>query len=958
MTEEHLFELALPLSQAERGALLDRECAGSPELRGRVEALLEADARPNVTIDSPIRHTGSFAQPSGSVGTVVAGKYKLVELIGEGGMGEVWLTEQSEPVRRRVALKLIKAGMDSRQVIARFEAERQALAVMDHPNIAKVLDGGLHNGRPFFVMELVKGVPITQYCDAKRLTPRERLELFMPVCQAIQHAHQKGIIHRDIKPSNVLIAPYDDRPVPKVIDFGLAKATGVSLTDASQATSFGGVVGTPQYMSPEQASLNNLDIDTRSDIYSLGVLLYELLTGSPPFAQKELEKAGMLEMLRVIREEEPPRPSNKLSTADALPSLSASRGTEPKKLTGILRNELDWIVMKALEKDRSRRYDTANGFAADIGRYLAGEPVVAYPPSAAYRFKKFVRRNRPQVIAAGLVLLTLLAGIAGTSWGMYRAIAERNAKETARAQIAEEQRQTAAERDRADQEKDTANAVLGFVENRVFAAARPRGQEGGMGYDVKLADALKAALTYVETSFDKQPLIEARLRMTLGKSFHLLGDAKTAAEQYQAAQALFIKHGGTDHRDALLNMNNLAASYAALGRHVEAVKLFEEALALQKAKLGPDDRDTLGCMLNLAASYRALGRYADAVRLNEETVALARAKLGAEHHETLNAMIGLALSYAEFGRYSDALNLNKETLALQTVKRGPDHPDTIWTMNNLALNYTELGRHADALKLNEQVLMLRKAKLGPDHPDTLTSMNNLANSYSDLGRHADALKLREETVALMKGTLGADHPVTLVCMTNLSNSYSDVGRHVDALKLREETLALRKAKLGDDHPSTLLSMVTVASSLLRLDRGNEAVTIIDDILFRAKGRTVHPRLIPRAMDLRLRYFEKMKDAAGCRATAEMWEDLKRTNADSLYIASRFRAVTAAVIRANPPAANLAQLSEEEADKAMAWLRQAVAAGYKDFAHLKKDTDLDPLRDREDFKNLMAELEKK
>src|SRR5580704_13073915 len=302
--------------------------------------------------------------------------------------------------------------MDSRAVIARFEAERQALALMDHPNIARVLDAGAAaDGRPFFVMELVKGVPITAFCDARKLTPRERLELFVPVCQAIQHAHQKGVIHRDLKPSNVLVALYDDRPVPKVIDFGVAKATGQPLTEQTLHTGFGTVIGTPQYMSPEQATFNNLDVDTRSDLYSLGVLLYELLVGSPPFTKTELDQAGVLEMLRVVREVDPPRPSMKLSTADALPTLAANRSTEPKKLTGLLRSELDWIVMKALEKDRTRRYETANSFAADIERYLAGEAVQAHPPSAVYRLRKFARKNRGPVIGLAGVAAALIVGI-------------------------------------------------------------------------------------------------------------------------------------------------------------------------------------------------------------------------------------------------------------------------------------------------------------------------------------------------------------------------------------------------------------------------------------------------------------------------------------------------------------------------------------------------------------------
>src|SRR5204862_2593858 len=349
----------------------------------------------------------------------VIGPYKLLQQIGEGGMGTVYMAEQTQPVRRTVALKLIKAGMDSRQVLARFGAERQALALMDHPNIAKVFDAGTTDaGRPYFVMELVKGIPITRFCDERRLTTRERLELAIPVCQAVQHAHQKGLIHRDIKPSNVLIATYDGRPVPKVIDFGIAKATGRQLTDHTLVTGFGSVVGTLEYMSPEQAELNQLDIDTRSDIYSLGVLLYELLAGSPPFSRKELEEAGMLEMLRVIREQEPSKPSTKLSTADALPTLAANRGTEPAKLTKLVRGELDWIVMKALEKDRNRRYESANGFAMDVQRYLADEAVPACPPSAGYRLRKVVRRNKGRLGAAAVLALALLAAVGGSGWAV------------------------------------------------------------------------------------------------------------------------------------------------------------------------------------------------------------------------------------------------------------------------------------------------------------------------------------------------------------------------------------------------------------------------------------------------------------------------------------------------------------------------------------------------------------
>ena len=435
---------------ADRRAFLDDEVGDDDELRDRLDALLAAYDQPPGALDRPLAaepettraalplraasagirgHGPTLDQPKDNgpnlIDTVIADRYKIRQEIGEGGMGTVYLAEQLRPVRRQVALKLIKPGMDSRNVLARFESERQALALMDHPNIARVLDAGTTaDGRPFFVMELVKGIPITDYCDGHRLDIPARLALFRQVCSAVQHAHQKGIIHRDLKPSNILVEAHDDKPVPKVIDFGLAKATsGMRLTEQSLFTAFGSVAGTPLYMAPEQASFNALDVDTRADIYALGVILYELLTGSTPIRRESIQRAALDEMLRVIREVEPPTPSSRISTSEALPSLAANRHVEPARLSRLVRGELDWIVMKALAKERERRYASAVGLADDLERHLNHEAVSAGPPTAAYRLRKFVRRNRVQVAAAALVL-----GGAGAGRGRDDAGPDRGAR--------------------------------------------------------------------------------------------------------------------------------------------------------------------------------------------------------------------------------------------------------------------------------------------------------------------------------------------------------------------------------------------------------------------------------------------------------------------------------------------------------------------------------------------------
>jgi tetratricopeptide (TPR) repeat protein/serine/threonine protein kinase len=588
MNERAIFEEALQRATPdERSKYLDEACAGDDALRRRVEALLQSHEQAGSFMGIPVpeRLVGKFAvtqdsAPSGAptatldqpnseaAGTVIAGRYKLLEEIGEGGMGTVWMAQQSEPIKRLVAIKLIKPGMDSKQVLARFDAERQALALMDHPNIARVFDAGstgevgsrqsavgseekqsglptaycllpTADGRPYFVMELVTGVPITKYCDEHHLTPRQRLELFIPVCQAIQHAHQKGIIHRDIKPSNVLVAMYDDRPVPKVIDFGVAKATGQQLTEATLHTGFGAVVGTIEYMSPEQASFNQLDVDTRSDIYSLGVLLYELLAGSPPFTRKEMETAGLLETLRVIREQEPSKPSTKLGSSDALPTLSANRATEPKRLTRLIRGELDWIVMKALEKDRERRYETANGFAMDVQRYLADEPVQACPPSAGYRLRKFVRRNKGRLAVAASVLLAVTVMAASIGWAVRDRVARA-------AEL--EQAETARLANVAGQVRDSLNTARTLITEDKLASARAKLAQARahLGNDGSALGELAAQVVAGEAELDRfQLFLDLIDRAHQAETAPLLEPALAADDSHgRAGTPAPVKTGG------------------------------------------------------------------------------------------------------------------------------------------------------------------------------------------------------------------------------------------------------------------------------------------------------------------------------------------------------------------------------------------------------------------------------
>ncbi len=608
MSEQSIFIEALEEQDpAQRAALLEQACAGDSDLRQRVERLLSRHHDAGSFLESPGFGRSSLAEGPGSV----IGSYKLLQQIGEGGMGVVYMAEQTESIQRTVALKIIKPGMDTRQVIARFEAERQALAMMDHTNIAKVFDAGTtDNGRPYFVMELVKGVPITKYCDEKHLPVRARLELFGQVCNAVQHAHQKGIIHRDLKPTNVLVAEYDNRAVPKVIDFGVAKATAQKLTERTMFTEFGQMIGTVEYMSPEQTKVYQLDIDTRSDVYSLGVLLYELLTGSTPFERLRLREAAFDECLRIIREEEPPKPSTRLTSSEALPSIAANRHTEPARLSKDLRGELDWIVMKALDKDRGRRYETANGLAQDIGHYLADEPVQACPPSAAYRFGKVARRNKTALLTAALVVVMLLAGVVLLAVNNVRLNAEqaRTRAETERTKAQFERAQT--ELARADRNLGTALAAL----DRIFITAiedRTRHDHKLTAEDRRLVE--NGLAFYEQFAADNSahadlPLETARAHRRVGDVQLWLAHWPEAESAYRRAIAVLenIRVQSPDSKDY---QRQIAASFEGLSRALwqqqrtdDARKAAERALPLWEVLAADttakkDDRSNLAHFL-------------------------------------------------------------------------------------------------------------------------------------------------------------------------------------------------------------------------------------------------------------------------------------------------------------------------------------------------------------------------
>jgi eukaryotic-like serine/threonine-protein kinase len=860
----------------DRAAFLARAGADNPAVLAQVEKLLAAHERacgflestPGTATSLPgtapaqnmIEVDAAFIEATPcptalalteGAGTRI-GPYKLLREIGQGGMGAVFMAEQEKPVRRRVALKVIKAGMDTAQVVARFEAERQALALMDHPNIARVFDAGTtDSGRPFFVMELVEGVPITQFCDEGRLNPDERLDLFISVCRAIQHAHQKGIIHRDIKPSNVLVTSVDGKPVPKVIDFGIAKAMDQRLTEKTLFTQFGSIVGTLEYMSPEQAGLSGNDIDTRSDVYALGVLLYELLTGTTPLEHERLLDAGYMEILRRIKEEEPPKPSTRLSVSgERLESIAAVRGIEPFRLTRAVRGDLDLIVMKAIEKSRTRRYESADGFARDIQRYRDGDAVEACPPSAVYRLRKFGRKYRgPVAVVAAFAGLVLAAAGISIALAVRATIAEANAK---------------AEGAKSKRSAEQSEAVIKFFQDHILAAARPEGEEGGLGRNVTIREAIEVAVPKITETLKDQPAVEASIRSAIGISFILQGEPARAIAELERGTQLFEAQLGPDHPKTLDARHSLAEAYYVAGRTAQAIPLLEATLKARESQLGPDHNDTLISRASLARDYDAIGRTAEAARLNEATLTAGEARLGPDHPFVSAIHSNQGVAHMSAGRLAESIRLLEATLKTCETRLGPDNPATLTVRASLASAYEAGGRASEAITLLEATLAARETKLGPDHPKTLSTRSSLANAYRSSGRTAEAIKLYESTCKKLDAKLGADHPSALACDIGLVDAYVSAGRANEAVTLCEAVIKVMGKTAGPDNADMLEIRGTLAAAYLSAGRIADAISL-NEVTIKALVSTLgidHPTTLKCRSNLAVAYY-----SAGRRAEA-------------------------------------------------------------------------------------------
>ena len=728
------------------------------------QSIFEDEKPPTTSLD------GLMEKPGARIG-----RYILLSMLGEGGMGTVYLAQQEEPVGRQVALKIIKLGMDSKRVIARFEAEQQALALMEHSHVARVYDAGLTaNGRPYFVMEYVKGIPITEHCDKHNLTIEERLRLFLHVCEAVQHAHQKGIIHRDLKPSNILVSIEGSEAVPKVIDFGVARAVSQQLIETTFYTEQGQLVGTPEYMSPEQADLNNQEIDTRTDIYSLGVILYRLLAGIPPFDPQTLQAAGIEHMRKVICEEEPKTPSSRLSktSVEELTEPARQRSTNIRALRRRLRGDLDWITLKAMEKDRARRYGSAGELAGDIQRHLNHEAVLAGPPSTIYRVRKFARRNRALVTGTAAVVAVLIAGVVVSTIfavkGNYRRV--------------------------------EAQSVSDFLRNSVLELIDPYRVTNEELTRRSLLDAISENL---EQNFAGPPLAEAQIRQTLGFAYWSIGAYELSASHYDRAIAVCQVHLGPEHPTTLSWKENLGWVYLYQGRLHEAEQLFQKTLDGMRHVLGEEHMQTGHSMWSLGSLYYRQGRYQEAEQLLEKALEISIRQKGKEDGRTIETKSMLVWVYIPQGRYKEAEQLASNALAINRRLRGEKDFWTLTLKFQIMAIYWYLGRYEQAEQVGLEALEGMRNLFGEENADTLCLTACMGILYISQGRYEEAESLLNKTLTMARRVLGNTHAKTAFALYGLGSVYLSQEQYDRAEQLLSKALEISRSILGQEHPDTL-----------------------------------------------------------------------------------------------------------------------------------------------------------
>ncbi|MEM1331481.1 MAG: serine/threonine-protein kinase [Planctomycetota bacterium] len=852
-----LFELLREVPAADRVPAIEEACGGDEGLKREVEALLAAHDAPNA-LDSGPSAVAAAALAEAEPDRV--GRYLIVSKLGEGGMGSVYEARQSDP-DRSVALKIIKPGMDSAQVIARFEAERQALARMDHRAIARVYDAGATDrGRPYFVMELVRGEPIVAYCDRMGLDTPARLALFGEVCRAIQHAHQKGVIHRDIKPSNVLVSEVDGAPSPKVIDFGVAKAIDAELLGRTLYTEHGQAIGTPAYMSPEQASMGAEDIDTRSDVYSLGALLYELLTGATPFTDLELRELGFAEMMRVLQEQDPPRPSTRLSTlGEDAAAIAERRAADPALLRALLARDLDWIVMRCLEKERQRRYDSPGALADDVARYLSDQPVQARPASAGYRARKFVKRNRTTVIAAGLLIATLLLGVLGTGLGLIEAVEQRS--------LAEDSAREAMDN------AETAEALTAFLLDDVIGAADPARTADA---ELTVREAVLSASENLGENLADRPRVELRVRQTLGRVLRQLSAYNEAGPHFERAVELSKDLVGPVHEDTLLARQTVVSNLMSQNRFAEAVDATLDLIDTLESE-GPGESDVMvRAKSSLGEAYLATGRYDEAAPILEETLSAKRRDLGDKDPSTLASIHNLAGLQGSIGNRERALELAREAYNGRVEVLGVGDPRTFGSLNVLAWVLNGLGRHEESIEIQSEAINRATDRLGPDHAKTIELLRARASSYWNLGRFDDAerdLQLAAERSERVHGeTLNTASAYFMLGSTNREQQRFDLSaQHFDrAFEIASGILPPDSADMANYHLGRGLGRLNTnqfEDSEIDLLRAAEIIDRVDE------SGIADPREVFKALVRLYELWDRAVPGAAHGEKADRWREL-------------------------------------------------------------------------------------